>query len=140
MAAQTFTTELDGYWREPNKGSIPAESGFYCVFSCVHHANEKAVSLKKLIYIGEAEDVKDRISDHEKLPDWKKHLKSGEVLCYSFGEVSATNRARCEAAMIFKHEPPENTEHVSSFPFDETTMNLSGKTTLLSTSFTVNRT
>ena len=140
MAAQTFTIELDGYWREANKGSIPAKSGVYCVYSCVHNANEKTVSIKKLIYIGESEDVNDRVSAHEKLPDWKKHLKSGEVLCYSFGGVTATNRARCEAAIIFKHKPPENTEYVSSFPFDQTTMNLSGKTALLSTSFTVNRT
>lgn len=75
MASQTFKIELDGYWREPNKGSIPAKSGVYCVYSCVHNANEKTISIKKLIYIGESEDVNDRISDHEKLPDWKKHLE-----------------------------------------------------------------
>jgi len=98
------------------------------------------VSIKKLIYIGESENVNDRIANHEKLPDWEKNLKSGEVLCYSFGEVATTNRVRCEAAMIFKHKPPENTEYVSSFPFDQTTMNLSDKTALLSTSFTVYRT
>lgn len=139
MAAQTFTIEFDGYWREPNKGSIPANSGVYCVYSCVYNTSKKTVSIKKLIYIGESEDVNDRISDHEKLPVWKKHLKSGEVLCYSFGEVTAINRIRCEAAMIFKHKPPENTEYVSSFPFDKTTIKLSGKTSLLSTSFIVNR-
>jgi len=140
MAIQTFTIELDGYWREPNKSSIPSKSGVYCVYSCVYNANEKTVSIKKLIYIGESEDVNDRISDHEKLPDWKKHLKTGEVLCYSFGGVATISRTRCEAAMIFKQKPPENTEYVSSFPFDQTTMNLSGETALISASFTVNRT
>ena len=139
MAAQTFTIELDGYWREPNKG-IPAKSGVYCVYSCVHNADKKTVSMKKLIYIGESEDVNDRISDHEKLPDWKTHLKSGEVLFYSFGGVAAANRTICEAAMIFEHKPPENTEYANSFPFDQTIMNLSGRTALLSTSFTVDRT
>ena len=140
MAAQTFAIEFDGYWRETNKGGIPAKSGVYCVYSCVHNVSEKTVSIKKLIYIGESENVNDRIENHEKLPNWKKHLKSGEMLCYSFGGVASTNRVRCEAAMVFKHKPPENTEYVSSFPFDQTTMNLSGKTTLLSTSFTVYRT
>ncbi len=140
MATQTFTIEFDGYWIEPKKGSIPTKSGVYCVYSCVFNADKNEVSLKKLIYIGESEDVNDRISDHEKLPAWEKHLESGEVLCYSFGGVAATDRERCEAAMIFEHKPPENTEYVNSFPFDQTTMNLSGKTALLSTSFTVNRT
>ncbi|KKL54011.1 hypothetical protein LCGC14_2269690 [marine sediment metagenome] len=140
MAAQTFTIELDGFWREQNKGSIPAKSGVYCVYSCVSNTKEKIILLKKLIYIGESEDVNNRISDHEKLPEWRKHLKSGEMLCYSFGEVEATNRARCEAAMIFKHKLQKNTEYVGSFAFDQTTMNLSGATSLLSTSFTVNRT
>ena len=140
MAAQTFTIDFDGYWREPNKGSIPEKSGVYCVYSCVHNVSEKTVSIKKLIYIGETENANDRISDHEKLSYWKNHLKSREVLCYNFGGVVASNRARCEAAMIFKHKPPENSEYVSSFPFDQTTMKLSGQTALLSTSFTVNRT
>ena len=140
MSAQTFAITFDGYWREPNKSGVPAESGVYCVYSCVYNATTKKVSLKKLIYIGEAADVKNRIANHEKLPDWKKHLKSGEELCYSFGGVLSSDRERCEAAMIFKHKPPENTEYVNSFPFDQTTMSLSGKTALLVKKFTVNRT
>ena len=139
MAVQTFVIEFDGYWNEPNKGGFPAMSGVYCVYSCVHNVINKTVSLKKLIYIGESNDVNDRISSHEKLPDWKNHLNSREELCYSFAGIAGTNRAKCEAAMIFKHKPPENTEYVKSFPFDQTTMNLSGKIDLLLTDFTVNR-
>ena len=140
MAAQTYSIEFDGYWREKNKGSVPSKSGIYCVYSCVHNVAEKNITIKKLVYIGESENVNQRIDGHEKLPDWKKHLNSGELLCYSFGGVSSANRDRCEAAMIFKHKPPENTEYVNSFPFDKTTMNLSGKTAKLTANFTVNRT
>jgi len=140
MAAQTYSIEFDGYWREKNKGSVPSKSGIYCVYSCVHNVTEKNITIKKLIYIGESENVDQRIDGHEKLPDWKNHLNSGEVLCYSFGGVSSANRDRCEAAMIYKHKPPENSEYANSFPFDKTTMNLSGKTAKLTTNFTVNRT
>jgi excinuclease UvrABC nuclease subunit len=140
MAAQTYVIEFDGYWREPNKGGVPAQSGVYCVYTCVHNTQAKTVSLQKLNYIGEAEDVRSRISNHEKQEDWESHLKSGEQLCYSFGPVPAASRERCEAALIFKHKPPENTEYVDVFPFDQTTLNLSGKTGLLYTSFTVYRT
>ena len=94
----------------------------------MYDASAKTVALKKLIYIGESDDVNGRIANHEKLPDWQKHLGQGQVLCYSFGPVPYGNRVRCEAAMIFKHKPPENTEYKTTFPFDQTTLTLTGKT------------
>ena len=139
MAAQTFTIDFDGYWREKNKGGIPKTSGIYCVYSCVYNATEKNISIKKLIYIGESENVNGRIDNHEKLPQWKKHLKSGEELCYNFGSVTSS-RNRCEVAMIFEHKPPVNEKYKDDFPFDQTTMKLTGKTSKLTTNFTVNRT
>ncbi|MCO7247533.1 GIY-YIG nuclease family protein [Halomonas sp. Mc5H-6] len=140
MAAQTYSMDFDGYWRDENKGSLPAKSGVYCVYSCVHNRSEKTVSINKLIYIGEAANVNARVAGHERYNDWKRHLKSGEELCFNFGGVGASDRDRCEAALIFKHKPPENSEYVSSFPFDQTTMKLTGKTRLLTENFTVYRT
>lgn len=140
MAAQSYAIKFVGYWMEPNKGIIPTASGIYCVFSCAHNVAEKNVSLKKLIYIGESEDVNARIANHDKLQDWQEYLKEGEVLCYSFGPVSSANRVRCEAAMIFKHKPPVNIEYAEAFPFDQTTLALTGKVILLQTNFTVSRT
>jgi hypothetical protein len=140
MAEKTLTVEFDGYWRDENKGGLPAKSGVYCVYGCTHNVTEKTVSIHKLIYIGEAEGVRSRVTNHEKYKDWLKHVQRGNELCFSFGGVGATDRARAEAAMIFKHKPPENDEYVDSFPYDRTTMSLSGKTALLNTYFTVNRT
>lgn len=139
MADKTIAVEFDGYWRDDNKGGIPATSGIYCVYECTHNVSEKTVTLQKLIYIGEAEVVRSRIADHEKRPDWLKHVHQGNEMAFSFGGVSSSDRERGEAAMIFKHKPPENTEYVDAFPFDKTTMSLSGKTALLTTNFTVNR-
>lgn len=139
MAAKTFKIEFSGHWTEPNK-SKQAKSGVYSVHSCIDNVTKNTVSIKKLIYVGESKDVYDRIKNHEKLPDWKKHLNKDEVLCYNFGGVADSDRDRCEAAIIFKHEPPENSEYVDSFPFDQTTMNLSGEKGKLSSSFTVNKT
>ena len=140
MAEKTIAVEFDGYWRDEKKTVLPAKSGIYCVYECTHNAEKKSVSIHKLIYIGESKDVKNRVANHEKYEDWLKHVRSGNELCFSFGGVEATDRARAEAAMIFKHKPPENDEYVDSFPFDRTTMSLSGKTALLSTNFTVDRT
>jgi len=140
MATQTYSIEFDGYWREENKGSVPNNSGIYCVYSCTNNVDKNNITIKKLIYIGESENVNERLEGHEKLPKWEKHLETDEELCYSFGAISTSSRVRSEAAMIFKHKPPENTEYKDSFSFDQTTMKLSGKTAKLTTNFTVNRT
>jgi len=140
MATKTYNIDIDGYWREPNISGIPSKSGVYFVYECNHNKTAKTVSLKKLIYIGESGNVNDRIENHEKWDEWRRHVESGNVLCFSFSEVSGDDRFRVEAAYIFKHKPPVNTEYVNSFPFDQTTVKSTGKTALLNTNFTVYRT
>ena len=139
MASQNYELKFDGYWREPKKNSTPNVSGIYCVYSCIHNQTEKTVTLKKLIYIGESSDVRDRLASHEKLSLWEKHLNNNEVLCYSVAKIQSTDRLRCEAALINKHTPPENNEYSDAFPFDETRITLSGKINKLINTFTVHR-
>ena len=143
MAATTISIELDGYWLDEKKSGLPAVSAVYCVYECTKNVDAKketTVTLHKLIYIGESENVKGRVADHEKYEVWLKHVRQGNELCFSCGPVEGQDRERAEAATIFRHKPPENTEYVDSFPFDRTTMALSGKTRLLTTDFTVDRT
>lgn len=75
MAEKTISLNFGGYWREVAISGLPAESGVYCVYTCVYNKENKTVSLKKLIYIGESEDVKKRISNHEKWDQWKQYSK-----------------------------------------------------------------
>ncbi|MCD6222041.1 GIY-YIG nuclease family protein [bacterium] len=140
MAEQTFKIEFEGYWRERNINGIPSHSGVYCVYECTYNANNDTVTIHRLIYIGESGNVNERIANHEKWSEWKRYVKSGNELCFSFAYVESSNRDRVEAALIFKHNPPANDEYKDSFPFDRTTISASGKTALLSTYFTVERT
>jgi len=140
MSAKTIIIKFEGYWRDENKSGVPAQSGVYCVYECKHNKAEGTVSLITLIYIGEANNVQERIANHEKYQDWLKHVRSGNELCFSFGSVLSADRERAEASMIFKHKPPENEEYMYSFPFDRTTISLSGNTALLKIYFTVERT
>ncbi len=133
---ESYSVNLSGYNLKGE--NLLNGSGVYCVYRCVD--NGDTVSIKELIYIGESGNVSDRVSSHEKLPDWKRRLQYGEVLCYSSGAVSASDRVRVEAAMINKHKPVVNVEYKNSFSFDETTISLSGKTALLDTYFTVRKT
>jgi len=140
MAAQEFKLDFAGYWREPNISGVPAKSGVYCVYECSHNVSNKTVSIHKLIYIGEADDVNNRVTKHEKWKLWKQEVRNGNELCFSFAYAEALYRTRIEAALIFKHKSPVNDEYKWSFPFDDTTLTLTGKTALLSTYFTVQKT
>lgn len=136
MAIQTFKLNFEGYWIDEE--SLPSRSGIYCVYSCLKFP--KMVSIEKLIYIGESSDVQDRHKRHEKVYKWKKHLKGEEVLCFSYAKANYIIRDRCEAALIFKHNPPENTDRTESFSFDQTTIELTGKTDKLCEKFTIHPT
>jgi len=139
MAPKTITLTFKGYWRERNVSGIPSESGIYVVYECSYNSQNNTVTLKKVIYIGEADDVNDRIANHEKRSDWQAHCGMNNELCFSFAPVINPDRERGEAALIYKHKPPVNEEYKYNFPFDDTTMSLSGKTDLLTTYFTVQR-
>jgi hypothetical protein len=107
----------------------------------VHNQLANTVTLNRLLYIGEAADVRGRVANHERLADWKRHLQTGEILCFNAALISPdAARWRAEAAMIFKHKPPCNTEYVDTFPFDTTTVSTSGKNLLMHASFIVTRT
>lgn len=140
MTAQAcYGVTFEGYWRDENERSLPSWSGIYCVYICVDHPTTNEVLLNELIYIGEADDVKARIAEHERHSAWQACLKPGEDLCYSYAHVPPGERSRCVAALIFNHQPRENDEYRHSFPFDTTTISLSGCIARLHANFTVKR-
>ena len=101
MVAKSYALDFNGYWHEPNISGLPATSGIYGVYVSTYDANAKTVSLKRLIYIGESENVKSRVAKHEKWPAWKRQLRSGEVISINAAPISpAADRERAEAAMI----------------------------------------
>jgi excinuclease UvrABC nuclease subunit len=138
MASQSYSLKFEGYWSEDILKKIPSKSGVYCVYACQN--KPETVVIRSLIYIGEADDVNDRIAKHEKWPKWRKHLKDGEEACFNFVAVEASDRQRVEAALIFHHKPLENSEYRDTFPFDETTISTDGANKLLDAKFVARRT
>lgn len=140
MAEKTFELQFNGYWREPNIGGLPKKSGIYCVYSCTYDETRNTVSIQRLLYIGESKDVQGRVKGHPKKDEWKRQLRSGEVLCFNAADIEAASRERAEAALIYHHKPVCNVEYKDSFPFDKTTVTTSGLSARLSRTFTVYRT
>ncbi len=136
-AAKAIALDLSGYFMK--RKSLPDASGVYCVYTCVDK-DDKTVDIRKLVYIGESDAVRARVTNHELFDAWKSQRAPGEVLCYSVASTSPESaRQRAEAAMIFHHKPPVNEEYTHSFPFDATTITVSGKTSKLTTTFTVKK-
>ncbi len=137
MALRDFEVEFYGYWREKYIENIPNRLGIYCVYECTYDTFRDLISIHRLIYIGGAGKVRDRIINHEKRQEWKRRVKTGNELCFSFGYVESKNRSRAEAAFIYNHKPLINTDFVDTFPFPSTEIICKGRTAKLSTNFAV---
>lgn len=102
---------------------------------------KKTVSIQKLLYAGESENMRERVPGHKWWQDLERELLSGEKLCFSAALIaSESGWQRAEAAMIHHHKPSCNLEYAVSFPYDQTTISTSGKNAKLDGKFTVYRT
>lgn len=135
----SYDLTFDGYWRDRNVASVDSVRGIYVVYACtVNRANEQVtLTLHNIVYIGQAQDTKDRLDNHEKKPQWQWQLGQGQELAYSVAQVDGRSLDRVEAALINHHKPPCNSDFVTAFPFDKTTIQVTGKASLLTPSFTV---
>lgn len=131
---KSFNKTIEGYYRDPQ--SLPTYKGVYFVYRATYDSSANTVSLKELLYIGEAENIHHRVTTHNRFEDWKRKLRAGEILCWSQC-AEAIDRKTLEAALIFKHKPPLNVEYVNSYPCESASVSLSGTTALLHTSFYV---
>jgi len=137
MITQEYQISFDGYWREVNKRGLPPKSGVFCVYACIYQQATNMVMLRRLLYIGAAEDVNLCVANHEHLSELERMLLPEEELCYSFGAVGFEDRLRCEAAMIYHHRPLGNRDRVDLFSYPPTTIRLAGRAQFLDPYFTV---
>lgn len=140
--AKMISLNFDGYWLEAGKGGIPAKSGVYLVYACRYDELNDTVALDKLIYIGEARNVRDRIADHEKWSEWRQYVPIGSEISFSFAGVTNPDRECAEAELIHYHKPVCNKDdkYIDSFPFEDTTVESTGKCAKLSSPITVRKT
>ena len=140
--AKTYELEFKGYKVEENWSSLPKESGIYCVYAATRSKRTQNLMKPRLLYIGEAEDLRKRVPQEPKdrRDKWKRKLTDDEVLCVSYAMIEPkSDRERAEAAMINWHQPPCNREYKDRFPFPQTTIVTTGKNVELDEEFVVYR-
>lgn len=136
---KTITLDFVGFWLDSPQSSELERSGVYCVYACKYSDETDRVTLCKLLYIGESNDVLSRLQGHDRHDDWMRQLQAGETLCFSFAPVSAEDRERAEAALIFKCQPPLNEEHTTTFAYNDTEIITSGRRGTLPQKFLVQK-
>lgn len=110
-------------------------SGIYCVYTCTYHGQLSVPS--RLLYIGQAVKLRERITRHEKRHLWLRALQPGETLCYSIASFPLFGRVHIEAAMLFEHQPPFNEHRTNWFGFQDATVRTHGKNAWLSPVFSL---
>ena len=133
-----YALDFDGYYPVPRFDQLPEQPGIYCVYA----HRPRVILPHRLLYIGESHNVQARVSKHELWQTWVQALRGNErQFSFSAALISPDSaRERVAAAIIHHHQPPCNVEYTDHFPFDRTTVTITGRRAKLSGHVTVNRT
>lgn len=124
LIGKSYNLVFDGYYIEPKY--LPEYSGIYLVYACLRDDIQKKVTLHRLLYIGQSENIKERHNNHNHQEKFESQLQSGESLCYSCVEVNLVDLDRVENGLIYKYKPVVNELCKSKFGFLRTLFHLSG--------------
>lgn len=128
---EKYNVTFKGYRRDENKKGLPSYGGIYMVYCCTYNEEDRTVSLRKLIYIGKAINIHDRVNNHDRYDDFIKRLKKGEQLCYAYASVSPSERAVVENGLIFMQQPELNDDLKNTFNHSDSEFNIDGRCALL---------
>jgi hypothetical protein len=109
-----------GFQRGDNVRAIPPISGIYVVTSGRSQVPGGAPLCSRILYIGEAENLWQRVTTHDLWSEWSRNVSTGEALYFYYAALGGEDLHRVEAALIFHHKPLLNTDYKWAFPFDET--------------------
>lgn len=135
---EQYNINFKGYRRDCNKSTLPHNSGIYMVYRCLYNKQSNTVQLNEIIYIGQAQDLNQRLNNHEKYSEFKAKCGLDEELCYAYADVSLDDLDIIENALIFAQKPPLNSDLVDSFNHKSASFLVEGRCALLTyTDFTI---
>lgn len=121
MMNKSFELDINDSCWEDAYGLVPNVAGIYFVYACFQGPDGRWFS-GDLVYIGEASDLKSRISQHANASDGTDNLHKGLLAIYkklwytyAFFDGSESDRKLCEAALIYKHKPILNVQNKDRF-------------------------
>lgn len=130
-----YNVTFKGYRLEENASGLPEYSGIYMAYRCVYSAEKNEVSLKELIYIGQAENLQKRILSHKSAEDLHNDCLENEVICYAYASVSLNDLDVVENALIFAQQPRLNQKLKDGFNYGASSFEIEGECALLKHKF-----
>ena len=120
-----YILNFEGYWRDCNKSGLPTYPGIYLVYRCRYNPQNDTVSLIDIIYIGKADNIRDRHKCHEKEMMFKSQLLQDEEICISCAKITE-DIDFVENALIFVQKPLLNEQGKDRFANGQIHVSLNG--------------
>lgn len=129
---EKYNITFKGYRRDVNKRGLPSYGGIYMVYCCTFNEKDKTVTLRKLIYIGQAINIRDRICNHDKYNLFTEQLyDENEQLCYAYASVSQNDIDIVENGLIYMQKPDLNERMKDCFDYPDSEFHIDGSCALL---------
>lgn len=134
---RSYNLNFNGYWLESAFSSVENCSGIYVFQECYYDYSTNTVSLKRILYIGQAKNCNERICKHDKIPEFKKGISQGNQLCITYCKCESNDLDIIENALIYYYKPPYNDNCLDTFEYETTSIICTGRYSLLRQSVNV---
>ena len=115
---KTYNLHFDGSWSDSIRDELPEYSGIYLVYRGTLDRGQ--FLCREIIYIGQAENIRERHKIHEKREQFLAKRRMSEVIFYSCAQVATSDLDRVENALIYEMRPVLNDKLTESFPYTKT--------------------
>lgn len=126
--AKSFALNIRGYFRDEVRNQFPHYQGIYFIYRGILNHVTKTCTLTALLYIGETNDLYDRLNEHPNRTELMEALEDGESLFYTYAltDLNEAERKRVEASLIYELAPSKNMRTIQEFPYSETILEVFG--------------
>ena len=100
---KTFNLHFDGSWSDSIREELPEYSGVYLVYR--GNLNCGSFLCREILYIGQAQNIRSRHTQHEKRDLFIAELRPSEVLFYSCALVAKADLDQVENVLVFVMHP-----------------------------------
>ena len=132
-----YNLHFQGSISDGQRSYLPNRCGVYLVYRGVWSAKDKLFYCHEIIYIGKADNIRQRHISHERRTDFLATCRAGEIVFYSYAEVPVSDVERVEAALIYHTQPILNDYGKDSFSYASTHILSDGACALLDSDIVV---
>ncbi len=127
----TYNLQFQGSLSDDRRAFLPTYSGVYLVYRGIWSEKDKLFYCHEIIYIGKADNIRQRHVSHERRNDFLAACKPGEIIFYSYAKVSTNDLDRVESALIYHTKPVLNNNEKDDFSYEKTHVISDGACALL---------